>query len=196
MTTEATPFFTNNPQITSTPQPLQLMDPSPLTFQLHFPLNQNANMNLLKRINNPKPTKPKTSKSKRKISIPKRKKRTTIDSALKNYLKKSLDIQEKRLNMTRSIPKPSFILQQKTQNRMQSNESPIIQETVTEAFAQSLKDERANPRRRNEVRRAQGKKGLGRKTNAEKVALGIPINRKVRGDKSWIRADGSEESKA
>lgn len=161
MTTTAFPLMT----------PLQLMDPSPLTFQLHFPLNQNANLNLLKKIRNPRrknrASKPKTSKlktSKPKTSKPK----ISLDSAIKSYLKKSKDIQEKRLNMTRNIPKPQFILQQTKLNRMQSNQAPtqVIHEAVQEAFAQTLADERRAGSRRNEDREARGEKRRGRPTGS------------------------------
>ena len=173
MTTTAFPLMT--------PAPLQLMDPSPLTFQLHFPLSQNANFNLLKKNKNPRPRKQKVSKPKpkpKKTSKPK----NSLDSAIKSYLKKSKEIQEKRLNMTTNMPKPQFILQQTKLNRMQTNQEPtqVIQEVVHEAFAQSLEEERKAGSRRNEDRQAKGQKPRGRPKKISATS-GVLTRRQTRG---------------
>jgi len=146
-------------------RPLQLVDPSPLSFQLHFPLSQTSNLDSLKKKIR-KPRKPSTIQKKprkrknKKVSKPKSK--NLLESAIKSYLKKSNDLNEKRLNMKRTVITPSFIMKQKTQNRMQSESPPIIQEAVVDAFIETLKEGRERSRREAQVR------------NAERSASGQP----------------------
>jgi hypothetical protein len=149
-------------------RPLQLVDPSPLSFQLHFPLSQTSNLeSLKKKIRKPRkhstiPKKPRKPKNK-KVSKPK----NLLESAIKSYLKKSNDLNEKRLNMQRTITTPSFIMKQKTQNRMQSESPPIIQEAVVDAYIETLKQGRERSRReaqeRNAERSASGQPQRGRR---------------------------------
>ena len=139
-------------------RPLQLNDPSPLSFQLHFPLSQTSNLDSLKLKKFRKPSKPSTIQKKprkrknKKISKPKPK--NLLESAIKSYLKKSNDLNEKRLNMKRTVITPSFITQQKTQNRMQSESPPIIHEAVVDAFIETLKQGRERSRREAQERNA------------------------------------------
>ena len=136
-------------------RPLQLNDPSPLSFQLHFPLSQTSNLDSLKKkIRKPSKhsTIPKKPRKRKKVSKPKSK--NLLESAIKSYLKKSNDLNEKRLNMKRTVITPSFIMKQKTQNRMQSESPPIIQEAVVDAFIETLKEGRQRSRREAQERNA------------------------------------------
>ena len=136
-------------------RPLQLVDPSPLSFQLHFPLSQTSNLDSLKKkIRKPRKhsTIPKKPRKRKKVSKPKSK--NLLESAIKSYLKKSNDLNEKRLNMKRTVITPSFIMKQKTQNRMQSESPPIIHEAVVDAFIETLKQGRERSRREAQERNA------------------------------------------
>ena len=166
MTTASTAFSlseSNLPLSSISPAPLQLMDPSPLTFQLHFPLSQKKALSFLKK----KPRKKGKKKNVLKSSHAKPKKlKDSLENALKSFLKRSQNLNEKRLNMTRNVNTPSFILQQKSQNRMNTNDSPIVQQAVAEALVETLKEQRVRLKKeaeeRNKARVGSGRRARGR----------------------------------
>jgi hypothetical protein len=176
-------------------RPLQLVDPSPLSFQLHFPLSQTSNLDSLKLKKFRKPRKPSTIPKKprkrknKKVSKPKSK--NLLESAIKSYLKKSNDLNEKRLNMKRTVITPSFIMKQKTQNRMQSESPPIIQEAVVDAYIETLKQGRERSRReaqeRISDRAASGQPHRGRRPSQTPASPAVTRAR--------VRGAGREESK-